>query len=148
MESASSQCPQSRPPLSAKCHHQRSHCFPINRHLTPSSPSIVGRASLHPNALPSHRPLVRSQSSEITTILTLRFDAIAGIRVLSDAWALDTAQKPYVWQRLKLNPEGNRPTARMYATGSARADGMFLLCGGRDASGTDHDCWLVISFGF
>ncbi|KAL8513489.1 hypothetical protein ACS0TY_012815 [Phlomoides rotata] len=57
-----------------------------------------------------------------------------GKRVLSDAWALDTAQKPYVWQR--LNPEGDRPTARMYATGSARADGMFLLCGGRDASGT------------
>ncbi|KAH9730126.1 serine/threonine-protein phosphatase BSL1 [Citrus sinensis] len=56
-----------------------------------------------------------------------------GKRVLSDAWALDTAQKPYVWQR--LNPEGDRPSARMYATASARSDGMFLLCGGRDASG-------------
>ena len=34
-----------------------------------------------------------------------------GKRVLSDAWALDTAQKPYAWQR--LNPEGDRPSARM-----------------------------------
>jgi hypothetical protein len=34
-----------------------------------------------------------------------------GKRVLSDAWALDTAQKPYVWQR--LNPEGDRPSARV-----------------------------------
>eukprot|EP00262_Sarcandra_glabra_P014680 TRINITY_DN4340_c0_g1_i1.p1 TRINITY_DN4340_c0_g1~~TRINITY_DN4340_c0_g1_i1.p1 ORF type:complete len:900 (+),score=162.24 TRINITY_DN4340_c0_g1_i1:172-2871(+) len=56
-----------------------------------------------------------------------------GRRVISDAWALDTAQKPYRWQR--LNPEGDRPSARMYATASARSDGMFLLCGGRDASG-------------
>lgn len=47
---------------------------------------------------------------------------------------MDTAQKPYVWQR--LNPEGDRPSGRMYATASARSDGMFLLCGGRDASGT------------
>ncbi|KAG2402870.1 Serine/threonine-protein phosphatase [Vigna angularis] len=54
-------------------------------------------------------------------------------RVVSDAWVLDTAQKPYVWQ--KLNPEGDRPSARMYATASARSDGMFLLCGGRDSSG-------------
>ncbi|VFQ79977.1 unnamed protein product [Cuscuta campestris] len=57
-----------------------------------------------------------------------------GKRVLSDAWALDTAQKPYAWQR--LNPDGDRPSGRMYATASARSDGMFLLCGGRDASGT------------
>ncbi|PKA53451.1 Serine/threonine-protein phosphatase BSL1 like [Apostasia shenzhenica] len=56
-----------------------------------------------------------------------------GKRVLSDAWALDTAQKPYKW--LKLNPEGDRPSARMYATASARSDGMLLLCGGRDLSG-------------
>jgi hypothetical protein len=34
-----------------------------------------------------------------------------GKRVLSDAWALDTAQKPYRWQ--KLNPEGDKPSARM-----------------------------------
>ncbi|KAF8387947.1 hypothetical protein HHK36_026612 [Tetracentron sinense] len=54
-----------------------------------------------------------------------------GRRVMSDAWALDTAQKPYRWQ--KLNPEGDRPSARMYATASARSDGMFLLCGGRDS---------------
>ncbi|KZV54338.1 hypothetical protein F511_03593 [Dorcoceras hygrometricum] len=57
-----------------------------------------------------------------------------GKRVLSDAWALDTAQKPYAWQ--KLNPEGDKPSARMYATVSARSDGMLLLCGGRDTSGT------------
>uniref|UniRef100_A0A0D9WCP8 Serine/threonine-protein phosphatase n=1 Tax=Leersia perrieri TaxID=77586 RepID=A0A0D9WCP8_9ORYZ len=56
-----------------------------------------------------------------------------GKRVLSDAWALDTAQKPYRWQ--KLSPDGDRPSARMYATASARSDGMLLLCGGRDASG-------------
>ncbi|GLT42543.1 hypothetical protein SLA2020_165360 [Shorea laevis] len=56
-----------------------------------------------------------------------------GKRVLSDAWVLDTAQKPYVWQR--LNPEGDQPSARTYATASARSDGMFLLCGGRDSSG-------------
>ncbi|KAI3831097.1 hypothetical protein MKW92_040822, partial [Papaver armeniacum] len=37
---------------------------------------------------------------------------------------------------LKLNPEGDKPCARMYATASARSDGMFLLCGGRDTSGT------------
>ncbi|OVA11421.1 Phosphoesterase domain [Macleaya cordata] len=57
-----------------------------------------------------------------------------GKRVLSDSWALDTAQKPYRWQ--KLNPEGDKPSARMYATASSRSDGMFLLCGGRDSSGT------------
>ncbi|XP_073066135.1 serine/threonine-protein phosphatase BSL1-like isoform X2 [Primulina eburnea] len=57
-----------------------------------------------------------------------------GKRVLSDAWVFDTAQKPYSWKR--LNPEGDRPSARMYATASARSDGMFLLCGGRDSSGT------------
>ncbi|KAK9055802.1 hypothetical protein SSX86_026887 [Deinandra increscens subsp. villosa] len=56
-----------------------------------------------------------------------------GKKVLSDAWALDTAQKPYAW--LKLNTEGDKPSARMYATASARPDGMFLLCGGRDTSG-------------
>ncbi|KAG7970659.1 hypothetical protein I3843_07G096100 [Carya illinoinensis] len=56
-----------------------------------------------------------------------------GKRALSDAWALDTAQKPYAWRR--LSPEGDRPSARMYATASARSDGMFLLCGGRDSAG-------------
>uniref|UniRef100_A0A2P2MN11 protein-serine/threonine phosphatase n=1 Tax=Rhizophora mucronata TaxID=61149 RepID=A0A2P2MN11_RHIMU len=60
-----------------------------------------------------------------------------GKRVLSDAWALDTARKPYAWQR--LNPEGGIPSARVYATGSARSDGMFLLCGGRDSSGVPLD---------
>lgn len=36
---------------------------------------------------------------------------VAGKRVLSDTWALDTAQKPYRWQ--KLNPEGDKPSSRM-----------------------------------
>ncbi|XP_024968735.1 serine/threonine-protein phosphatase BSL1-like [Cynara cardunculus var. scolymus] len=56
-----------------------------------------------------------------------------GKKVLSDAWALDTAQKPYAW--LRLNTDGDKPSARMYATASARSDGLFLLCGGRDSSG-------------
>ncbi|KAK1278462.1 Serine/threonine-protein phosphatase BSL1 [Acorus gramineus] len=56
-----------------------------------------------------------------------------GKRVLYDSWCLDTAQKPYKWQ--KLNPEGDRPSARMYATASARSDGLLVLCGGRDSSG-------------
>ncbi|RZC25107.1 Serine/threonine-protein phosphatase BSL1-like [Glycine soja] len=63
-------------------------------------------------------------------------NSLPGKRVVSDAWAFDTAQKPYVWQ--KLNPEGDRPSARMYATASARSDGMFLLCGGRDSSGAAY----------
>ncbi|KAL2991924.1 hypothetical protein AAZX31_10G022400 [Glycine max] len=68
-----------------------------------------------------------------------------GKRVVSDAWALDTAQKPYVWQ--KLNPEGDRPSARMYATASARSDGMFLLCGGRDSSGAVCSIPLADAYG-
>lgn len=44
-------------------------------------------------------------------MLALTVQDFAGKRVLSDAWALDTAQKPYAWQR--LNPEGDRPSARM-----------------------------------
>lgn len=39
------------------------------------------------------------------------FIYVVGKRVVSDAWTLDTAQKPYAWQ--KLNPEGDRPSARM-----------------------------------
>ncbi|KAK1420495.1 hypothetical protein QVD17_22143 [Tagetes erecta] len=61
------------------------------------------------------------------------FSGNDGKKVLSDAWALDTAQKPYAW--LRLHTEGDKPSARMYATASARSDGMFLLCGGRDTSG-------------
>ncbi|KAI7757818.1 hypothetical protein M8C21_027177 [Ambrosia artemisiifolia] len=61
------------------------------------------------------------------------FSGNDGKKVLSDAWALDTAQKPYEW--LRLNAAGDKPSARMYATASARSDGMFLLCGGRDSSG-------------
>ncbi|KAL4572083.1 hypothetical protein LXL04_018852 [Taraxacum kok-saghyz] len=65
------------------------------------------------------------------------FSGNDGKKVLSDTWALDTAQKPYQW--LKLNTEGDKPSARMYATACARSDGMFLLCGGRDTSGTPLD---------
>ncbi|XP_038988475.1 serine/threonine-protein phosphatase BSL1 homolog isoform X2 [Phoenix dactylifera] len=56
-----------------------------------------------------------------------------GKRCLSDEWALDTAQKPYRWQRLE--PIGDKPSARVYATASSRSDGLLLLCGGRDSSG-------------
>jgi len=47
-------------------------------------------------------------------------------------WALDTAAKPYQWMHIK--PEGETPVARMYATACARADGLLLLCGGRESS--------------
>ncbi|XP_051143021.1 serine/threonine-protein phosphatase BSL3 isoform X4 [Andrographis paniculata] len=53
-----------------------------------------------------------------------------GKRPLADVWALDTAAKPYEWR--KLEPEGEGPPACMYATASARSDGLLLLCGGRD----------------
>ncbi|KAL1825893.1 hypothetical protein DCAR_0314087 [Daucus carota subsp. sativus] len=57
-----------------------------------------------------------------------------GRRARSDAWALDTAKKPYIWN--KINPEGDKPPARMYAAGCARWDGMLLICGGKNTSGT------------
>ncbi|XP_051120385.1 serine/threonine-protein phosphatase BSL3-like [Andrographis paniculata] len=53
-----------------------------------------------------------------------------GKRPLADVWALDTAAKPYEWR--KLEPEGDGPPPCMYATASARSDGLLLLCGGRD----------------
>ncbi|KAG6478437.1 hypothetical protein ZIOFF_061879 [Zingiber officinale] len=56
-----------------------------------------------------------------------------GKRPLADVWALDTAAKPYEWR--KLEPEGDGPPPCMYATASARSDGLLLLCGGRDANG-------------
>ncbi|XP_020276756.1 serine/threonine-protein phosphatase BSL3 isoform X1 [Asparagus officinalis] len=55
-----------------------------------------------------------------------------GKRPLADVWALDTADKPYEWR--KLEPEGEGPPPCMYATASARSDGLLLLCGGRDAN--------------
>ncbi|KAJ6796701.1 serine/threonine-protein phosphatase BSL3-like isoform X3 [Iris pallida] len=55
-----------------------------------------------------------------------------GKRPLADVWALDTAAKPYEWR--KLEPEGEGPPPCMYATASARSDGLLLLCGGRDQS--------------
>ncbi|TYI64855.1 hypothetical protein E1A91_D09G118100v1 [Gossypium mustelinum] len=55
-----------------------------------------------------------------------------GKRPLADVWALDTAAKPYEWR--KLEPEGEGPSPCMYATASARSDGLLLLCGGRDAN--------------
>ncbi|KAI3887273.1 hypothetical protein MKW92_012248 [Papaver armeniacum] len=54
------------------------------------------------------------------------------MRPLADVWALDTAAKPYEWR--KLEPEGEGPPPCMYATASARSDGLLLLCGGRDAN--------------
>ncbi|XP_074557163.1 serine/threonine-protein phosphatase BSL3-like isoform X2 [Curcuma longa] len=56
-----------------------------------------------------------------------------GKHPLADVWALDTAAKPYEWR--KLEPEGEGPPPCMYATASARSDGLLLLCGGRDANG-------------
>lgn len=55
-----------------------------------------------------------------------------GRQALDDVWALDTAAKPYQWQHIE--PEGESPVARMYATASARADGLLLLCGGRETT--------------
>lgn len=57
-----------------------------------------------------------------------------GKQTLNDAWALDTSEKPYQWR--KITDSGEEPPARMYATAAARSDGLLLLCGGRDASGT------------
>lgn len=57
-----------------------------------------------------------------------------GKSTLGDAWALDTSEKPYQWR--KITDAGDMPTPRMYATAAARSDGLLLLCGGRDASGT------------
>jgi hypothetical protein len=56
-----------------------------------------------------------------------------GRSTLGDAWALDTSEKPYAWRRVE--DAGAAPPPRMYATAAARADGLLLLCGGRDAAG-------------
>ncbi|PWA46857.1 hypothetical protein CTI12_AA279600 [Artemisia annua] len=65
--------------------------------------------------------------------------SLDGKKWLSDAWALDTTQKPYGWQ--KLNLEGDKPSgriilhiARMRLPVPACSNGMFLQCGGRDIS--------------
>lgn len=47
----------------------------------------------------------------LSLVVTSIFFFSVGKKVLSDAWALDTAQKPYAWQR--LNPDGDKPSARM-----------------------------------
>ncbi|EYU41291.1 hypothetical protein MIMGU_mgv1a0202661mg, partial [Erythranthe guttata] len=66
-----------------------------------------------------------------------------GKRPLADVWALDTAAKPYEWR--KLEPEGEGPPPCMYATASARSDGLLLLCGGRDANSVGSSCFFEIS---
>lgn len=58
-----------------------------------------------------------------------------GKQTLSDAWALDTNEKPYQWKKI-AECGGEEPPARMYATATARSDGLLLLCGGRDAAGS------------
>ncbi|KAK1401595.1 hypothetical protein POM88_001200 [Heracleum sosnowskyi] len=58
-----------------------------------------------------------------------------GKRVLSDAWALDTAQKPYAWQ--KLTPDGDRPSARILPVG-------FLYCAERRSSMAFTDKFLTL----
>ncbi|CAA0160706.1 unnamed protein product [Arabidopsis thaliana] len=60
------------------------------------------------------------------------FSGNNGNEILDDTWALDT-RGPFSWDR--LNPSGNQPSGRMYASGSSREDGIFLLCGGIDHSG-------------
>ena len=57
-----------------------------------------------------------------------------GKQTLSDAWALDTSEKPYQWR--KIDQVGDAPSARMYATTCTRQDGLLLLMGGRDANNT------------
>ncbi|KAK6163653.1 hypothetical protein DH2020_000517 [Rehmannia glutinosa] len=76
-----------------------------------------------------------------------------GKQPLADVWALDTAAKPYEWRKLEPEGEGLYQCSRletyglqvvsfiilvsgvgMYATASARSDGLLLLCGGRDAN--------------
>ncbi|MCO5552486.1 hypothetical protein L7F22_005998 [Adiantum nelumboides] len=61
-----------------------------------------------------------------------------GRTALADVWSLDTAAKPYEWK--KLEPEGECPPPCMYATASARGDGLLLLCGGRDTSNVPLSC--------
>ena len=58
-----------------------------------------------------------------------------GKATLSDAWALDTSEKPYQWKKISDTGAGDMPSARMYATAAARSDGLLLLCGGRDETG-------------
>lgn len=55
-----------------------------------------------------------------------------GKQTLNDAWALDTSEKPYQWQ--KITDCDIEPPARMYATAASRSDGLLLLSGGRSAA--------------
>ena len=57
-----------------------------------------------------------------------------GKQTLNDSWSLDTSEKPYRWQRIQ--DSGDVPPMRMYATAAARGDGLLLLTGGRDLTGT------------
>lgn len=55
-----------------------------------------------------------------------------GTDVLSDAFVLDTATKPYKWVRVP--PPAQGPPARMYHSACFRgSDGLMLVSGGRDA---------------
>jgi len=51
--------------------------------------------------------------------------------------------KPYKWQSVQATGEG--PCARMYAAAAARADGLLLLCGGRDANNSPLVRQLALS---
>ena len=61
-----------------------------------------------------------------------------GKQTLSDAWALDTSEKPYQWRKIDApaGSSGPAPSARMYATTCTRQDGLLLLMGGRDETNT------------
>ncbi|KAL5151986.1 Serine/threonine-protein phosphatase BSL2 [Glycine soja] len=94
--------------------------------------AIGGNDGNYPNAISlALRGLVVFVCENLLDITLLAL-CFPGKRPLADVWALDTAAKPYEWR--KLEPEGEGPPPCMYATASARSDGLLLLCGGRDAN--------------
>ncbi|KAL2331876.1 hypothetical protein Fmac_019457 [Flemingia macrophylla] len=94
--------------------------------------AIGGNDGNYPNAIPFSLCALVVLMCENLLDVTLLGLCFPGKRPLADVWALDTAAKPYEWR--KLEPEGEGPPPCMYATASARSDGLLLLCGGRDAS--------------
>jgi protein phosphatase len=93
-----------------------------------------------------HRVIVQGggPSARYAHVLSLvgnRFLVVSGgndgKQTLGDSWALDTSEKPYQWRKIEVEkPYTSEPSARMYASASARSDGLLLLCGGRGANGS------------
>ncbi|KAG5119936.1 hypothetical protein JHK82_034356 [Glycine max] len=94
--------------------------------------AIGGNDGNYLNAIPLALRALAFIVCENLLDVTLLGLCLPGKRPLADVWALDTAAKPYEWR--KLEPEGEGPPPCMYATASARSDGLLLLCGGRDAN--------------